>query len=670
MISKAAAKPTALMYIRVSTPSQEVDEQVRMITQYADEQGIEIIRQYGDYQRRHKADQRRSFQAMLSDIETLKPSMILVQRLDRFGTNGPNQLGEFLEKLKKHKVKLITVIDGMNRSKEDLATVLQNMIAAVQSRQEQIDKAERVLFGKRRRAVLGEFVGGKYLLYGFDIVCVGKDGHEKWRMVEDAWDCRIKYIANDNGEYIEVERYGNEIQKDPHGIMPDKEIRHRPAKDTSDRLFYSPSIRQERVNTVIRICEWFVAGWTTHRMAEQLNQEGVKPVYSKKGWYSALIDGLLDNTVIIGRPAWNRTTQANFRRMIGGKIVDANEDNKGIYQQNQEAEWIQPTAEIFEPFIDAELFNSIQTKLQERYESTPKRSPRSDELWLGGLWYDASSGEKMAGNSQGKHFRVNHHEHNHKRLSFKEAEWFISEYLHRVGKRLDTLGEAVESKRVLERLSEAEWMKELHLEYILLEIQSYLETKLKLGVNQIGGVEIILDNDDEGNSVLTTDSNYLEVYCHMVREDIEHNQKAVQAKMDERKRLTLELMAMTDKDEFIIDTYNERIGQLSKEITSATDAPKYMEWWNEVYAEVELLRQQQATVKQAIEQGGYIKKAEAIRSLIDRIECNFVDVPTTDGRYKSGVKAVCQSVTIHSRVAAKAAGGQPIPTMTIQTPSG
>lgn len=32
-----------------------------------------------------------------------------------------------------------------------------------------------------------------------------------------------------------------------------------------------------------------------------------------------------------------------------------------------------------------------------------------------------------------------------------------------------------------------------------------------------------------------------------------------------------------------------------------------------------------------------------IRSLIDRIECNFVDVPTTDGRYKSGFKAVCQS---------------------------
>jgi hypothetical protein len=221
----------------------------------------------------------------------------------------------------------------------------------------------------------------------------------------------------------------------------------------------------------------------------------------------------------------------------------------------------------------------------------------------------------------------------------------------------------------LERLTEAEWMKELHLEYIVLEIQSYLEGKLKHGMNRVGGVEIVLDYDDERNSVLTTDGNYLELYCHMVKEDIEQNQAAVQVKMDERKQLTLDLMAMKDKDQFIIDSYSDRIGQLSKEIAAATDAPKFMEWWNEVYAEVELLRQKQATVKKAIEQGGYIQKAEAIRSLIDRIECHFTDEPTTDGRYKSGFKSVCRSVTIHSKASARATDGQPTPTMTIETPS-
>jgi DNA invertase Pin-like site-specific DNA recombinase len=40
---------TAFMYIRVSTPSQEVEEQVKMIRLYAADHGIEIIHQYGDY---------------------------------------------------------------------------------------------------------------------------------------------------------------------------------------------------------------------------------------------------------------------------------------------------------------------------------------------------------------------------------------------------------------------------------------------------------------------------------------------------------------------------------------------------------------------------------------------------------------------------------------------
>lgn len=157
-------------------------------------------------------------------------------------------------------------------------------------------------------------------------------------------------------------------------------------------------------------------------MADQLNEDGIKPVYSKKGWYSAFIDGLLDNSVIIGKLAWSRTTQANFCRMVGDKVVDANEDDKGVYQQNEQGEWFQPSDQVLEPFIDAQLLEDIQVKLQERHDATPKRSPRSDELWLGGLWYGVDCGEKLAGNCQGKHFRVNHHEHKHKRLTFKEAE--------------------------------------------------------------------------------------------------------------------------------------------------------------------------------------------------------------------------------------------------------
>ena len=667
---ETATKTTAFIYIRVSTPSQEVSEQVRMIRQYADDNDIEIVGQYGDYQKRHKSHQRHSFQSMLKDIENLKPNLILVQRLDRFGTADSNELGYFLTVLKRVGVLLITVIDGKDRSKDDMETVIVNTVGASQSRQEQIDKAERVLFGKRRRAVLGEYVGSKYLVYGFDVICMGKDGAEKWRLVEDGWGLRIKYILNDKGEYIEAERFGNENVKDDNGIMPDKEIRHRPSKDSSDRLFYSPSIRQERVDTLLRICEMFDAGWKTCGIAQQLNNEGIKPVHSEH-WYSAFIDGLLENTVLMGRPAWNRTSQSNFRHFEeGGRIVETNEDKKGVLRQNDKEKWFLPNTEVFEPFIDPELFERLQMKLEQRRASTPKRSPRSEKLWLGGLWWDEETRQYLSGNSQGKHFRVKCPGHEHKHLTFKEAEWFIGEYLKRIGHRLDTFGEAVESNKLLERLASVEWMKELHFDYIILEIESFLENRLKEGSHDVGGVQVVIDYDDERNPIITTDGNFLELYWQMVKEDMEQNQAAIQQKMDERMRLTLELMAMKNKDQFIIDTYNEQISKLSGEIETATAAPDFLAWWQQVQDELELLRQQQAKVKHAVEKGTYVQKAEAIRNLIERIVCHWESVPTTDGRHKNGLKTICRAITIESNSSAKDADGKNIEMMTIETPTG
>jgi len=527
-----------------------------------------------------------------------------------------------------------------------------------------------VLTGKRAKALLGEYVGSKYQVYGFDVVCVGSNGREKWRLVEDGWNCRIKYVLNDQGEYVESERYRNEIIRDSNGIMPDKEIRHRPAKDSSDRLYYSPSIRQERVDTLRRICEWFDAGWTTYRIADQLNNEGNRPVYADR-WYSAFIDGLLENSVLVGKPSWNKTSQSTFRHVEGGKIVSTDDEKKGTYRQHERDDWFQPFDQVFEPFIDPALFNRIQAKLDARRESTPKRSPRSEQLWLGGLWWDADTDMKLAGNSQGRHFRVKHPDHSHKRLTFKEAERFVAEYLKQVGQRIETLGEAVEVKNVLERLATEEWLTELRLEYIVLQIEDFLETRfVEEGPHEVGDKTVVVDHDDEGNPVITTNAPYLELYCEMVKDNMDKNQEAVSAKMEDRKRLTVELMAMKGKDQFIIDTYNERIEQLSQEIEAASSMPDYMGWWQSIQDELELLRQKQAQVGDAIQRGSYIQKAQAIRRLIDRIDCHWAVVLTTDKRYQSGFKTVCQSVTIHSTTAALDKDGQPIPTMTIETPLG
>ena len=663
---KTLTKTTAYIYIRVSTPAQQVDEQVRVVKRYADEHDIDIIGQYGDYQKRHKADKRRSFQAMLHDIEAARPSMILVQRLDRFGTADSDELGYFITLLKNHGVRLITAVDGKDRSKGDLETSLLNAVNACQSKAEQIDKSERVLLGKRAKARLGEYTGSKCLVYGFDVVCVGRDGREKWRLVDDAWDRRVKYVRDGNGEYVEADSFGNEIVKDPHCIMPDKEIRHRPVKDTSDRLFYSPSIRAERVDTLRRICEWADADWTSYRIAKQLDAEGIKPVYSDH-WYSALIDGLLENMVLVGRPAWNRSSRSNFRHIERGEIVETAPEQKEKWRSNDPEEWYQPEHAVFDAPIPIDLFNRIQQKLEGRKQGKAKRSPRCENLWFGGLWFDEQSGLKLAGNSQGRHFRVRHPDHDHKKLSFKEAEWFIGEYLRQIGTRLETLGESVESKKLLERLSHEELMTELRLDNLVLQIESYLESRLRPGMNRVGDTEIVLDYDKDGNRIITTDGSYLEIYCRMVADDMDAHRDEVAAMMDERKRLAIELMQIKDKSRFLIDTYNDRIEQLSREIEEATSPPDFKAWWAAVQDEMTLLREKQEQVKQAVAQGQWIEKTKALRNLVDRIVCHWQTVPTSDRRHKSGFRTFCKAVTVHSSPAVTAEDGTPAPVMTIET---
>ena len=198
---------TAFSYHRVSTNVQDTKEQVLGNRQYAEENGITVLNEYGDYGKRHHAHKRPSFQQMLADIPVMKPDLILVQRLDRFGVKDNNELGYFLTILEQNDVRLITTLDRQDRSKGEIYTNIMNALGSSQSHQEQVDKADRVLVGKRKTASQGEYISGKYLTYGFDLVCKDKDGNERWRLVEESYDCRIKYGLV-GGKYVEVQRYG------------------------------------------------------------------------------------------------------------------------------------------------------------------------------------------------------------------------------------------------------------------------------------------------------------------------------------------------------------------------------------------------------------------------------------------------------------------------------
>jgi DNA invertase Pin-like site-specific DNA recombinase len=66
---------------------------------------------------------------MLADIPEMKPDLILVHRLDRFGVKDGNELGYFLTILARNKVRPITTIDGEDHNRDDIFTTIMSALA-------------------------------------------------------------------------------------------------------------------------------------------------------------------------------------------------------------------------------------------------------------------------------------------------------------------------------------------------------------------------------------------------------------------------------------------------------------------------------------------------------------------------------------------------------------
>jgi hypothetical protein len=171
--------------------------------------------------------------------------------------------------------------------------------------------------------------------------------------------------------------------------------------------------------------------------------------------------------------------------------------------------------------------------------------------------------------------------------------------------------------------------------------------KLGKGCHTVDEATVIIAWDnEEGCHSVDTNGDYLKLYCEMVRNEKANNRQAIVELMEERDRLTDDLMMMKGKDDFIIQKYNKRIGQLSQQIKEAADPPKYEQWWREVQEEIAIIRQQQEQVKQSLATAEPLRKSQAIRQLIDRIVVDWATEPTSDRRHKGGVRTFCKGVRV------------------------
>lgn len=158
----------AAIYARYSSENQDIssiDAQIRAIKDYAQRNGFEIVKIYTDEARSATTDDRPQFLQLIKDSEDGWFDIVIVHKLDRFSRDRYDS-AFYKRQLKRHGVKLISVLENLDDSPESiiLESVLEGM-AEYYSK----NLAREVMKGMKENALKAKHNGGTPAL-GYDLI--------------------------------------------------------------------------------------------------------------------------------------------------------------------------------------------------------------------------------------------------------------------------------------------------------------------------------------------------------------------------------------------------------------------------------------------------------------------------------------------------------------------
>lgn len=371
-------------YVRVSGDKQDTASQKASIRRWLDQHGLDVRTWYEDVGARHEAFKRAEFQAMLAAVRSGDAHWIIVDSKDRFGTRNAYEFGKFATELREHDCELWSVTAGC-LTDDDYATEILTAVDSVRSRDEQHERSKRAIRGMIQGWQEGRANGG-YPPYGYDVACVGPDGKERWRVVYQGHYKRAK-VWSDGRE----ERYDGKANF--------------PARDQSERLEIVPSRDPRQVEVVQSVYRWYTTESITYGMiAARLNGLGYDPLYSQ-AWYGNRVIAMLKNPAyLVGRSVGNKVSSGEFYEFRAGlsRRAPTSRGRALPYRKHDESDYIFPR-EWGTGIIDRDLWDRVQAKLKGIH--SPRRSPRSPELWLAQYLYCGSCDLRMSGWTQRNHKR-------------------------------------------------------------------------------------------------------------------------------------------------------------------------------------------------------------------------------------------------------------------------
>jgi hypothetical protein len=319
---------------------------------------------------RYTPERRKHFVRLIKDIEAGKLKWVVVDAADRWGTADYWERVEYLAKLKRAGCQLWTV-DNRHLTADDILTHIEGAIDQETSDAELFEKAWRVYQGKKERAEKGQWQGGRVIPYGIDVVCLGADGQEKFRVIGGEKNIRIKRYPDGRQEL--------------HKRMP--------AKDKDDGYYPATTILKDRLKILRLIFDLFATQATTfNKVTKRLNEMGVVYPNSSDGkWHHYHVINILKNPIYTGQVGWGKSIQAHKLAVVGNEQVPV--EKKDIFKRRQRPKEHWTLVQMFKPIVPLDVWQAVQKKLEENPSQT--RNPRDSDMFFAGLLYCGKCGKRM-----------------------------------------------------------------------------------------------------------------------------------------------------------------------------------------------------------------------------------------------------------------------------------
>jgi DNA invertase Pin-like site-specific DNA recombinase len=613
-------------YIRVSTDHQDTERQRAAVQAFEQTHRVTIAKQHwfkDEGWARDEADKRPDFQRLMKLAESGCVQWIIVDALDRFGTKDSHQLVHYLYRLRECSCKLY---DGTGKewTSADIATIITAVVEGEKSKGEQTSKSHRVLGGKAEKARLGEWQGGPVRL-GFDVACYGREtDKELWRVVFESRGKRLKVYPDGR-----TERFDG----------PENFPKSQPMTEV---LRIAPSRDKAKIDAAISVFKRFAT--------ESISFTALAHDLSKLGWRNGgggyfqgqQVEEMLGDPIYLGYYAWNKWHFGKFHRYQNGQTVpELNYGERG--SKNDKADWVQ-SRRLFKPLVDQKTWNTVQQKLTER----PKRAnaPRSAAQYLAGLVYCGNCGCRMVTGSTRREnprrdgFKGERHEyfcstyfaavrekrrHECKCLRngvFQDTlEDYVEQYLKETGRRMELLTDGLDADALTKPMQDR----------LIAQHDEYRDAMMRM-------LDYIRDNDPAAwEEMWQPVSDDHEV---PVERAVEYYRRCFSAdRFDEQLgRLEAEHSALTKsclnlKTERSIAKVNDQLAELESKIKHLEQQKQNVgdtveRQWREV---LELSEAIQKAERSMTGDGNLRRRAEALRSVIQRIECTFTSTGETGG---------------------------------------